>query len=150
MILEEPGPDIIGIVICRESASKCQVADNKIEWPGRTDRHRRERRGVIRKLLNSAWRRFYLSLASQSNILHCSLHIYHIKREDSEILSIEHKIYISWRRWGGLTLKIAGPDLSWELFHLQFLEFKHFLVFFVLLLRETKRNVGWTRWPPGC
>ena len=44
MILEELGPDIIGIVICRESASKCQVADNKIEWPGRTDRHRREER----------------------------------------------------------------------------------------------------------
>ena len=85
----------------------------------------------------------FLSLArTQSNILHCSLHIYHIKREESEILSIEHKIYISWRRWGGLTLKIAGSDLSWELFHLQFLEFKHFLVFFVVLLRETKRNVG--------
>ena len=40
---EELGPDLIGIVICWESASKCQVADNKIEWPGPRDRRREER-----------------------------------------------------------------------------------------------------------
>ena len=87
MILEELGPDIIGIVICRESASKCQVADNKIEWPGRTDRHRREERcykKVVELSLASV-----LSLARLA-VQHSPLFIAYLSHQTRRLRNSEH------------------------------------------------------------